>query len=119
MIEERNDAIQSLIEAGYEAYHYLIDRLTDYGKDGIDLPKNVMMIRTGFFPGKYVSVDKIAIKTTLDSQYPDLEYDELVVKLSNELDMEPLSTYTSYQVIDWATLIHCVDYVIEQKESNR
>ena len=116
---ERNDVIQSLIEAGNEAYHYLIDRLTDYDEDGIDLPKDIMKIRTGFFPGEYVSVDKVAIRTTIPIKYPDLEDEEVVVKLSNSVQLEPLSAYTSYQVIDWATLIHCVDYAIGLKENNR
>ena len=116
---ERNDVIESLTDAGYDAIHYLIDRLTDYGEDGVDLPKDVMKIRTGFFPGEYVSVDKIAIRTTIPIKYPDLEDDEVVVKLSNSLELEPLSIYTSYQMIDWMTLIHCVDYAINLKENNR
>lgn len=116
---ERNDVIESLTDSGYDAIHYLIDRLTDYGEDGIDLPKDVMKIRTGFFPGEYVSVDKIAIRTTIPIKYRDLENDELVVKLSNSLELEPLSIYTSYQMIDWMTLIHCVDYAINLKENNR
>lgn len=116
---EKNDVVKSLIESGYDAIHYLIDRLMDYGEDGIDLPKDIMQIRTGFFPGGYVSVDKIAIRTTIQSRYPDIENDELVVKLSNSAELKPLSIYTSYQMIDWMTLIHCVDYAIGLKENNR
>ena len=116
---EKNDVIESLNESGYDAIHYLIDRLTDYGEEGVELPKDVMKIRTGFFPGEYVSVDKIAIRTTIPVKYPDLEDDELVVKLSNDVELNPLSIYTSYQTIDWMTLIHCVDYAISLKENKR
>jgi hypothetical protein len=115
---EKNDVISSLVESGHEALNYLIERLMDYGFDGINLPKDVMKIRTGFFPGKYESVENIAVHTYIDPRYEDIEIDELVVKLSNDPNYRPISYYTHYQHIDWVTLIQCVEYAIEQKENN-